>query len=49
MAKVVGMVPNEFTNGGGAANEIDGKDFKLKELKDGNQEGQTEQRSTWGG
>ena len=28
MAKVIGMVPNKFTNRGGAANGVNGKDFK---------------------
>ena len=31
----------------GAANEIDGKDFKWREFENGNQKGQTKQRSTW--
>ena len=37
------MVPDRFTNRGGAANEINGKDFKSGELEDSYQKGQEEQ------
>ena len=40
------MIPDRFTNRGGAANEINGKDSKSGEFRDSNQEGQTEQRSS---
>lgn len=46
MVKVVGMVPDRFTNRGGAANEINGKDLKSGELEDSYQKGQEEQGST---
>lgn len=45
MVKVIGMVPDRFTNRGGAANEINGKDFKSGELGDSYQKGQEEQRN----
>ena len=41
MVKVVGMFPNKFTNRGGAANEINGKDFKRRKFTKSNQKGET--------